>query len=67
MIDGEHSGVEGPQNGPQRPFCGPSAVQIPTNGREQPRTALREAQRFRGSSPLFAAVRGSLTNRGDRI
>jgi hypothetical protein len=57
--------LKGPQNGPQRPFCGPFAVQIPTNGREQARTASREAQRFRGFSPVFACARGTLRNRGE--
>lgn len=44
------------------PRCGPFAVPIPANSREHERTASPEAQRFRGFSPVFACLRGSLTN-----
>ena len=47
--------------------CGPFAVRRPTNSREHERIQPREAQRFRGSSPMFAGLRGSLTNRGERL
>ena len=43
------------------------AVPIPTNSHEHARTASREAQRFRGLSPVFACLRGSVRNRGDRF
>jgi dinuclear metal center YbgI/SA1388 family protein len=63
----DRSRLEGPQKGPQSPSCGPCAVPSPTNTHEHERTAPREAQRFRGFSPLFAAVRRTLTNRGAEI
>jgi hypothetical protein len=47
--------------------CGPFAVFRPTNSREHERTRSPDVQRFRGYSPVFAAVRGSLTNRGAEI
>jgi hypothetical protein len=59
--------TEGPQKGPQSLSYGPCAVPSPTNTHEHERAAPREAQRFRGFSPLFAAVRRSLTNRGAEI
>jgi hypothetical protein len=34
-------------------------------GREHRQTAARSGQCFRGFSPVFAGLRGSLTNRGD--
>ena len=47
--------------------CGLFAVSRPTNSREHERTRSPDVQRFRGYSPVFAAVRGSLTNRGERL
>jgi hypothetical protein len=38
-------------------LAGPFAVQIPTNSHEHTRTASPNPQRFRGYSPVFAAVR----------
>jgi hypothetical protein len=57
----------GPFAVPFRARCGPFAVSRPTNSREHKRTRSPDVQRFRGYSPVFAAVRGSLTNRGGRI
>jgi hypothetical protein len=46
--------------------CGPFAVSRPTNSSEHKRTHSPDVQRFRGYSPVFAAVRGSLSRSGRR-
>jgi hypothetical protein len=58
---------EGPQTDRKPGFCGPFAVPIPTNSHEHTRAASREAQCFRGFSPMFACLRGSVRNRGVRF
>jgi hypothetical protein len=57
----------GPLAVPFRSPCGPFAVSRPTNSREHERTRAPDVQRFRGYSPVFAAVRGSLTNSGRQV
>lgn len=47
--------------------CGPSAVPIPTNIHEYPRTAPPQPSAFHGCSPVFAAVRGLKEYRGERL
>jgi hypothetical protein len=50
-----------------RVSCGPFAVPRPTNSREHERIPSREAQRLRGFSPIFAAVRGSVWKSGRTV
>jgi hypothetical protein len=57
----------GPFAVPFRSPCGPFAVSRPTNSREHERTQSREAQRFRGCSPVFAGLRGSLSQSGRTV
>jgi len=47
--------------------CGLFAVSRPTNSREHERTRSRDAQRVRGYSRVFAAVRGSLRQSGRTV
>ena len=47
--------------------CGPSAVPILTNTPESPRILAPPPQRFRGISPMFAAIRRPTEYRGAQI
>jgi hypothetical protein len=54
-----------------RSVCAPTAIRLrsprPPNIREPKRTPSAQVQHFGGFSPVFAELRGSLTNRGERL